>query len=1216
VLNRLFIIVGLIAILALAAAFIVPGYIQWGDYRGRMEEIASETFGAPVEITGDIEFSLLPQPQFNFAKVVVGTAEKPVMTIEQAEAQFSLIDFIRDKYTITSLVLDQPVLDVRIGADGAIESGIVLAEQVSTSNVSVANAQIVDGTVRVADARSGETFAAGNVDGELRIEALRGPFTFQGSAEYGGDAYGVRFVTTTLDAEGGTQLTAFARPVDERFSINVEGQLKTGASPGFIGNLIYRQAPPKATADQPVDAGKGDLVITSKIEATAEKVLLPEYTVIPDENRTGTRLAGAAEVQLGKSPSFNAVISGASMALPPRDATTEGAVVPYELVRLLGELPLPPELGVPGTIGVDIAELNLRAVTLRDVRLDAVAQAGGGWQVKTFSAQLPGATSLKLSGDLQVAAGKPNFSGHITIATRRLDALATLWRKAPEGNPLFNMPGGLAADVALVGETLSLSNGVLSLDEVAHPFAAEIGFGPTSRHLNLTAHLAQLSAEDSAAFAALLPEMNDGGAFALTFPAGKFDVSAPGAILYGLEGVGLVAQGSWEGGVIVADRLAASDLGGAAFDAKVTAFGSFAKPEVSGAATLQVGMANAPALDRIFDLLNTPTAMRDLLRRSVPADLALRLDPPSGEGGQGLAVAGRVASADLAFDAKLGEGFLRALAGPLSFQLDLKSGDSAAMTAQLGLGDLSLTPEGEAMHAVAVVEGTPSNSLETTLLVEGGGDSVAFAGNIVVSDPEELSGNGTVKVTLTDFAALTEGLGAGGIDVPAVSGSAHVEFVGTTSLALDDIDATSGGQPVSGSLSLSQTGETRSVDGALTIGSFDPQGLISVLVGRQAMLPGAGTWPEGPFAMGYDARTTTGRVTVAAPAITVGGKPVVTDAKFELNWDATNTRIRNFAGTVGGGQINLDMGVCCANALPDKQVNGRLTLTGVALDAIVPPLVADALEGKVDVAAAFDGTGGDLQSTLNAMTGQGTYTINDFRIERMDPGAFAAAAALENVLEEDALVLQAAVVDKLDDAPFEAKPLSGSFTIAGGVIRSPNLGIESDLARLFGSTSVSLKDLSVGGGFVMSPTSVTDPNGLVTEATAQIAANLGGTLPAPDRTFDVTGMIDGMKAKALEIEVARLERLQAEDQARQKAAAEERARIAAEEAKKKALEEAAKKAAEDAAAKKAAEEAAKKKAAEDAAAKRAAEEAERQRLEQQQEQQQSTDIVGPLDLGI
>ena len=1196
-LNRLFIIVGLIAILALAAAFVVPNFIAWGDYRDRLQAMASETLGVPVEIKGDIRFSLLPNPKLDFSTVVVGTADKPVMTVDAVQAEFSLVDFFRDRYALTRLELIQPVIDLRIGADGSLESGVTLAEQVTASNVSVANAQIVDGTVRLADARSGETFAATNVDGELRLEAVRGPFAFQGTAEVGGAPYGLRFATSALRDDDITQVTAFLRPADERFTLTAEGDLLLGPAPAFAGTMTYRQAPPRPGADQPVDAGKGDLVVESKIEANAERVLLADYTVTPDENRAATRLLGAAEIKLGQGRSFNAVISGTSLALPPRDATVEGIVTPYELVRLLAELPLPPQLGFPGTIGVDIAELNLRAVSLRNVRLDAEAR-NGGWQVNSFTAQLPGATALKVSGRLSVVSGRPNFSGNVGLSTQRLDALAALWRKPVEGNPLLGLPGSLTARVALVGETLSVDDAVFTLNGVDHLASAEIGFGTASRHLNIEARLAALSARDSAALAALLPEMSDSGAFALTFPKGSFDLTLPSAVIYDLPGTNVVAKGSWEGGVIVAERVAADDLGGATFDARLTAFGTFEKPEVSGTASVSILSASAPALARVFELAQAPQGVRDLVARSAPAALNLRLDAPSGEGGQDLAVNGTAGTATVRFDARLGTGFLRALDAPISFNLDLRSDDATAMTAQLGLGDLSLTPADRPMHAVAIVDGHPSNSLEATLRIEGGADSIGFAGNLVVSDPARLTGNGTVKVALSDFAALTDSLGAGGIDLPAIAGSAHVEFIGTSSLLLDEIAASAGGQPIRGSLSLSEIAGRRTVSGQLSIGSFDPSGLVAVLLGRQALLPSAeGPWPDGPFATGYQPRGTTGRVAITAPAIVVGDTTVVTDARFDLDWDETNTRIRQFAGTIGGGQMTLDAGVCCAGPLPDKQVTGRMTLSGVAIDAIVPARVADALGGTVSGAARFDATGGDLQTLLGAMTGQGSYTLENFRIERFDANAFATAAAMENVLEADALVLTASLVDALDDAPFAAGPVSGSFTIAGGVIRSPNLAIQSETARLFGSTSVSLKDLALGGGFVMSPTTASAPDSLVNEATAQIAAKLGGTLVEPQLTFDATGMIDAMKARALELEVARLEKLRAEDEARQKAAAEERARVAAEEARKRQAEEAA------------------RRAAEEAAALQRAEEAAARRAEEERRQREQPPVLGPMELG-
>ena len=143
-------------------------------------------------------------------------------------------------------------------------------------------------------------------------------------------------------------------------------------APRFAGDVTYRQAPP--TAGQ-ADNVTGDLVIVSKAELAADKLLLTSYTIVPDENRAGTRLTGAAEVTLGAEPKFNAVISGGTMALPPRDATAEAEDTPYELVRLLTELPLPPVPGMAGTIGVDIAELDIRAVSLRNVRLDATTDA-------------------------------------------------------------------------------------------------------------------------------------------------------------------------------------------------------------------------------------------------------------------------------------------------------------------------------------------------------------------------------------------------------------------------------------------------------------------------------------------------------------------------------------------------------------------------------------------------------------------------------------------------------------------------------------------------------------------------------------------------------------------------------------------------------------------------------------------------------------------------
>jgi hypothetical protein len=125
----------------------------------------------------------------------------------------------------------------------------------------------------------------------------------------------------------------------------------------------------------------------------------------------------------------------------------------------------------------------------------------------------------------------------------------------------------------------------------------------------------------------------------------------------------------------------------------------------------------------------------------------------------------------------------------------------------------------------------------------------------------------------------------------------------------------------------------------------------------------------------------------------------------------------------------------------------------------------------------------------------------------------------------------------------------------------------------------------------------------VGEGTAKITATLSGTLLKPARKLDIDSMVEALKVRAYEIEVARLEALKAQDDARAHAAAnarkdavEDAARreqdvmIAAQQAADAAAAQqaAAKKAADDAAAKQAADAAAAKKAADAAAAKKAA----------------------------
>ncbi len=1184
-LNRLYIVVGVLAILALGAAFVVPSFIPWGNYRDRLADIAGEVLGEPVRIDGDIHFTLLPQPRLEFAGVSAGPPDAPNITVQSVEAEFSLLDFIRDRYTVTRLALTGPHVEIHVGSDGSVDAGVALPQSVSTSNISVASATVTGGEIRVSDNRSGEAYLATDVAGEVKLEALRGPFSFAGSGTVDGQGYGLRLTTGALAADGTATLSASLRPTDDSYSLSVDGTLKPGLLPQFSGTMAYRQKPPKAAEGEKADAGRGDFVVTSRVEASPAKVLLGDYTVIPDENRATTRLVGAADLSLGTNMKFNAVISGGLLALPPRDATAEQAVEPYELVRLLRELPIPSAPALTGTLGIDIAELDLRAFSLRNVRLDA-ASKDGGWDIKGFTGDLPGDSKLRLAGRVTTDTGHTEFSGTVSLASTRLDALSTLWRKPADGNPLFNMPCAIEARADLVGETLSLSDGHLTLDGETRSFSAQVGLGAT-RDIHLEAKLGTLDPIRSAALFALLPDPRQDAAFAVTFPSGEFDLSADAMTIDGLDGHDLAARGSWDGGVLVLDDIAAADLGGAAFNASLTAFGSFDRPELSGTGSLKLAAATVPAATRFFDAVGAPTALRTGLAASFPADLTLKLGAPTGEGAQSLDVTGALGPSTLDASADIDSGFLRALGGSFKLDLDLKSPDATAMTSQLGLGDVSLFPEDQPMHLAGIIEGDVGASLTATLRAEGGGDSLGFSGDVVVTDPNRITGKGILKASLADPSALVARLGADGVSLPPVSGTASLEFAGAQSVSLTGIEGTANGGSFSGQLTFSKPAATGQVSGKLTIAATDAAGLVRTLAGPAALLNTGGIWPDGPLAAGTASRSTSGRVDITAPAIALADRSL-TDARFTLDWDATSAHIRDFTGKLGAGTVSLELGLCCAGPLSDKQVSGRVSLTGVALHDLAPPAVAAVLDGTVDAAGQFDATAGSIAGIFGALTGEGTYTVNGLTISRLDPAAVAEIYGLNTILQQQPEQVTALIEDKLDDKSFAAPRVNGSFTVAGGTLRSPNLTVAGDAGGLFGNAQLRLTDLGLSGSYSVTPTAVATA-ALADASAAQITANLGGTLLAPTVTYDVSGLVDAIMVKAYEAEVARLEKLRAEDEARKKAD-----ELAAQEA-------AAERATADTIAIRAADEAVAKKAAEAAAARKQQEEAAAAAKKQQEE---------------
>lgn len=1140
-LNRLFIVVGVLAILVIVAAFVVPFFIDWSSYRVRMEAIASEALGTDVRINGDIDVTLLPQPMLRFGTVIVGPEAEPLAEIASAEAEFSLMDFLRDRYAVTRLVLSEPQLYLRVDEDGQLVAPLHLPKTVSASNVSVADADIENGTVRLTDERTGEVWEATEFEGNLQVAGLRGPFTLSGQGVFTDKSYDLRLNTSAMNPEGDLQMTVFFKPVDAGFSVALEGVLKTRDQLGFAGTSVVRQSPP---ASDNAGGVRGDLVFTSQVEVSTNQLLFPDFVIEPDENRPATRLTGAAVVTLGVEREFDAVLSGGVVALTQRDAREEEIEGPYELVRLIGELPEPIIPPIAGRLGIDISELGLRAFSVRELRADLITD-GKLWKIETLSARMPGDTEVSLAGELSAKDGAPVFNGQMQIDSTRLDALALQWRKAGENNPLFNVPGSLAGQFSLEAGKFSLGGGSFVLDGVTNGFSLNIETGADAR-LDLSAQLGLLGDLQSRALLALLPDIAGDNSFGVSFPSGSFDVRADGAVISDLPSEQLVAIGSWGAEGMVFEQLALAEIGGARVDVTGGVGGTLSEPVVWGKGQVSLSADagdDSGALGTLLDLLDAPGGVRYAAGSALPVELAVELTPLNADGGQEFFARGRMGVADLDASFKLTQGILNLTRAPLQMVVDIDSGQPAALSAQLGL-DAALVPENGPVHVTLQAEGTFSNSIETDLSIAGSGDKLAFSGNIIASDLEKLRGKGKLEFEISDVSPVTQLLGAEGVGFSTLSGTANLSFSGTDVISVSAIDAQMGEAFLSGELNRSVQGTDMLFTGSLRTSAIEVSALAGLLGGPSSLIPGAGIWPDGPFSVAQTPRQSRGRVRVETPFVRHEGKDLAHDAGFDLTWNATSLRIRGFEATIGGGVLGLEAGLCCAGDMFARQLSGRVTATGVDIDALLPRLSGQALGGTLEGGATFTGTGGSIDELMRSLTGEGSFSVEDFSIAQFDPSAFSRVSEVENILEVEPEVLVATVEEALKEGVFAAPGVGGVFSIAGNSVRAANLAAVSDMARVFGNVTLSLSDLGLDGSWTLTPTGrANDPSGLISNSTARVTVILSGSLLQPDHVLDLGPMIDAIRVRALENEVARLETLRAEEEERARVAAAERARL-------------------------------------------------------------------------
>jgi len=1179
-LNRVYIVIGVILILLLTAAFVVPRLYDWSPYRQRMELIASDALGTDVKINGKLSFTLLPQPQMIMSQVVVGPDEAPILEIDRVDAHLALMQFLRDQYDVQKLVLDSPSFHLKIAEDGGLDLPIVLALNGGRDNVAIEDAQIINGSFLLSDMRSDEHKKVENIQGNLSVAALRGPFAFTGAGVLDEQELAVRLNTSDLNERGDIRVSAFVTPPDQAFSLSTEGLLTTASlSPFYDGELTLRVAPQNLAENEV----RGDTILDGKIQLSPERLKLTEYTLQPDENRAGTRLTGAVDIRLGTSRSFDVVVSGGVVPLLHNDALRSSENDPYALVSMLTQLPAPPTLGnIAGTVSVDVSELGLRSLALRNVLLDANTD-GENWEIESFSARLPGDTLMTLTGDLIDAQGNAAFDGKFSLETERLDALARSWRAFGETNPLFGAKATLVGGADFSSSGATFSDLVFNLD--GFEATGQVDWREENdRRLSIVADFGAFDAKATEQMIGLLPDPKRPTKFSNSFPVGVFNVSAKSFNVGEQLAHDVAFEGQWDEQEIGLAHVRVSNLANIRLEGSGRIEGALDQPRISG--TLRTDLqprADVAALWSVLPLPELHPSIERVFSANRPARFDFELTEPGNAGEQTLLLTSSAGDLSMNAEVALSAGLTAAFSSPSIGKFEINAPSAKALFAQLGMDSEQFDDQKSAKLEIEY-QGTVHNSVQLTALYVSDEEALGYHGSLIVSDLDKLRGTGELRMKLTDTLGFVDWIGLESFQVPDLAGKSSLKFVGSGNIELSDIQLRAGGEDVAGSLQLRQLGEVKVVAGDINVGRLDVSAFSAFLGGNAANLKSEGNlWPNGPFGVVKGGRKSRGRVHVETPLLLIDGDVLLTETGFDVSWTKAENRIRGLVGARGQGEVTADVTLCCHGSAAQKQVSGRFAVDGVSIGDLFPQAVAKRVSGELSGSGQFSGAGEDLSSVVGNLGGDGSFSILGIAVEDFDPTIFEKINAVEDVLELEPDALEARVLEDLKGAPYLSNGFEGLFSLAAGKVLISNVAMEDERTRLFGDASLTLTDMALESGWSLTPTQNVGDGNVLGETTGRVDALIAGSLMAPEYKIDIQQMIDSIQVRAFELEVERLEILRAEQEARALAQAEEQQRRMAEQAAQLAKEEAAKAQAAEAARKKKQAEAAARAAAEAAA---------------------------------
>lgn len=564
VLWCLAVIGGLVLAGAVAAPFVI-------DEEARKKAIAAELaehLDAGVTISGDVSFSLLPQPSLQLADVRIdptqgGPESHPRMDIPRAKLDISLPALISGEPGLERASLSQPRLILVSSETGKVGQDLANTDiwLKRLEGLAPLRLEISDGEILLAGPEGEPYTLADRIHMTTRVPEGGTPLRFEGEGRWQDH---VHQASLAIGAASTGQQRAFDLSWSSEGLGESEGRLRGDAA--FANNETRLSAQLNLQGSsleaslggtRPDNSAALPFNLESRIDSDFAGMELTDGRL----RLAGVDATGQAQIRFSSIPAVDLQLDIRRIEFPAWQKRLEGRG--REL--LAGLL----ERNIDGRLRIKLDSLRMKDDLVQDLRLDATL-APGSALVERLQASAPGGTRLQLSGTLAPEEQGVGFDGNIQGETGNLRKFLNWLSLDTDSVPGERLRHAkLGSGFQYSNDLLQLTNLELDLDvssftggvAIALRERLGLGLGLEVDRLDLDGYLSRNDTPDGEGdeTRGTLEELSALGRMLTRFDA-NLDLKAQRLTYLGQRLSGLQLSGRLQGGELTFDRLEIGNL--------------------------------------------------------------------------------------------------------------------------------------------------------------------------------------------------------------------------------------------------------------------------------------------------------------------------------------------------------------------------------------------------------------------------------------------------------------------------------------------------------------------------------------------------------------------------------------------------------------------------------------------------------------------------------